>query len=92
DQYEARLQAVGLPSLGTRTELLERSEDGERLVAACVRDDAHVVGVIALNAAKRLSWYRRRFADGEPPALEELKAQLRAEDSTLGLPTAGAAL
>ena len=92
DQYELKIQAVGCPALGARAELIEASAEGDRLVAACISDDDHVVGVVAVNAAKRLAWYRRQFTPGVPPALSELRAELSQDASTLGIPAAGASL
>lgn len=97
DQYDLKIQAVGLPALASRSELveLETDEPGrpQRFVAACVDTEQRVVGVVAVNAAKRLSWYRKQFADGVPPALTTVQAELAAEDSgSLGIPALGASL
>lgn len=92
DQYDLTIAAVGCPTLAERVELLEQADDGVRLVAGCIDRFEHLIGVITVNAAKRLSWYRRRFADGVPPALADVREQLSAEDSTLGVPAVGASL
>jgi 3-phenylpropionate/trans-cinnamate dioxygenase ferredoxin reductase component len=89
DQYGIKIQAIGLPAKGLETELIEQSEDGERLVAARVAA-GRVVGVVAINAAKRLIWYRKLLSSA--PELDELKAMLAEEDSAFPAPPAGATL
>jgi len=84
DQYEAKIQALGCPALAERSELVELAPDGGRLVAACVKDGL-VVGVVAVNAARRLAWYRRVLA--QPLPLAELEQTLGREDATLGSPS-----
>lgn len=80
DQYGVKIQVAGCPPRGDRTELLEQSEDGERLVAARVRED-DVVGVVAVNAAKRLAWYRRQLT--EPLTLDEIRERMAAAAGAL---------
>ncbi len=84
DQYETKIQALGCPALAERIELLEQAPEGDRFVAACVRD-GRVIGFVAVNAARRLPWYRRQLA--EPPTLAELKQHLTESGATLGVPT-----
>lgn len=81
DQYELKIQAIGCPALTQETELLERTADGERFVVAYVKDGG-VVGVVAVNAAKRLAWYRGQLA--EPLTLAEIKLRVTAEQGNLG--------
>jgi 3-phenylpropionate/trans-cinnamate dioxygenase ferredoxin reductase component len=88
DQYELKIQAIGCPALAERAEILEQAPDADRFVAACVRDD-RLIGVVAVNAARRLAWYRRQLA--EQPTLAEIKRLLADEQSALGAP-AGASL
>jgi NADPH-dependent 2,4-dienoyl-CoA reductase/sulfur reductase-like enzyme len=83
DQYGVKIQAVGFPGRAGRLEVLEASHDRSRLVCAGERD-GRLVGVIAINAAKRLGWYRRQLVD--PPEFEELRATVAAETSALGAP------
>jgi NADPH-dependent 2,4-dienoyl-CoA reductase/sulfur reductase-like enzyme len=83
DQYDAKIQALGCPALAEHSELLELSPDGGRFVAACVQGRL-VVGVVAVNAARRLAWYRRALQTPRP--LTELKEALAQEDATLGSP------
>ena len=84
DQYEVKIQVAGFPALGERVEVLEASEGGERLVAACARGE-RALGVVAFNAAARLARYRRELARG--PSLEQLRELARADERALGAPT-----
>jgi NADPH-dependent 2,4-dienoyl-CoA reductase/sulfur reductase-like enzyme len=83
DQHDVKIQAIGFPTRATRLEVLECSPDGERLVAAGVRDD-RLVGVVAFNASRRLGWYRRRL--GEPAPFEALRRAALADETALGAP------
>lgn len=83
DQYDTKIQAVGLPGRAERIELVEESPEGDRLVAVGVRD-GRVVAAIAFNAVRRLAWYRRQLAD--PPAFETLVAAVAADPRSLGAP------
>jgi 3-phenylpropionate/trans-cinnamate dioxygenase ferredoxin reductase subunit len=78
DQYDVKIQAVGLMSHAQRTEVLE--SDGQRFVAAGVRD-GRVVAAVAFNAARRLAFYRRRLA--AMPPLEDLTAEVAADEKAL---------
>ncbi len=88
DQYEMKIQALGCPALAQRLELLEQSPEGDRFVAACVRDE-RLVGIVAVNAARRLPWYRGQLA--EPPTISELIQQLAESGKTLGVPNGASA-
>jgi 3-phenylpropionate/trans-cinnamate dioxygenase ferredoxin reductase subunit len=83
DQYDLKIQAIGCPALTQETELLERSPEGDRFVVAYLQGD-RLVGVVAVNAAKRLAWYRRQLA--EPPTLAEIRLRVAAEQGNLGIP------
>jgi NADPH-dependent 2,4-dienoyl-CoA reductase/sulfur reductase-like enzyme len=83
DQYDTKIQAVGLPGRAERIELVEESPEGDRLVAVGVRD-GRVVAAIAFNAVRRLAWYRRQLAD--PPAFETLLAAVAEDPRSLGAP------
>jgi 3-phenylpropionate/trans-cinnamate dioxygenase ferredoxin reductase component len=85
DQYDTKIQALGLPGRAPRLELLEATEDGSRRVYGGARD-GRLVGVIAINAARRLGSYRMALAD--PPAFEDLRAALAADEKALGVPAA----
>jgi NADPH-dependent 2,4-dienoyl-CoA reductase/sulfur reductase-like enzyme len=86
DQYDVKIQAVGLPGRAERVELVEQSPEGDRLVAVGVRD-GRVVAAIAFNAVRRLAWYRRQLAD--PPRVEALREAVAADARSLGMPPAG---
>jgi NADPH-dependent 2,4-dienoyl-CoA reductase/sulfur reductase-like enzyme len=88
DQYGSKIQALGCPSLAEGTELLEQTPEGDRFVVACVRG-RRVTGIVGMNAARRLPWYRRQLA--EPPTLAALKQGLAEESSTLGTPVGASA-
>ena len=83
DQYGVKIQSVGLPGRAERLEMLESSPDRSRLVCAGERD-GHLVGVIAINAARRLGSYRQALADPSPFA--ELRARVAADPAALGVP------
>ena len=87
DQYEVKIQSVGLPGRAERVEILESSPDGSRLVCAAERD-GRLVGVVAINAARRLGSYRQALID--PPVFEELRATVAADPAALGAPVATA--
>ena len=83
DQYDVKVQAVGLPGRAEHLELLECSPDRSRALYAgeC---DGRLVGVIAINGARRLGYYRQALAD--PLAFEALRAQVAADPAALGAP------
>jgi NADPH-dependent 2,4-dienoyl-CoA reductase/sulfur reductase-like enzyme len=83
DQYDVKIQSLGLPGRADRLELLESTPDGSRLVYGGERD-RRLVGVIAINAARRLGSYRLALAD--PPDFEELRASVAADQKALGVP------
>jgi 3-phenylpropionate/trans-cinnamate dioxygenase ferredoxin reductase component len=88
DQYDVKIQAVGLANQAERVEPLEATPDGEKWVAAGVRGD-RVVAVIGFNAMRRLAFYRGRLA--EMPALEDVRAAVAADEKALGDPAAAEA-
>ncbi len=81
DQYDVKIQALGLPGRAQRLELLEAMPDGSRVVYGGERDGS-LVGVVALNAARRLGSYRMAFAD--QLAFEDLRARIAADPAALG--------
>ena len=83
DQYDVKIQSLGLPGRAGRLELLESTPDGSRLVYGGERD-RRLVGVIAINAARRLGSYRMALAD--PPDFEDLRARVGADQAALGAP------
>ena len=62
DQYDVKLQAVGLPGRAERFTVVEGSEEG-RFVAAGERD-GRLVAAVGWNAQRRMPWYRRQIAEG----------------------------
>jgi NADPH-dependent 2,4-dienoyl-CoA reductase/sulfur reductase-like enzyme len=83
DQYDVKIQSIGLPGRAQRVELLEATPDGARLVYGAERD-GRLVGMLGINAARRLGFYRMALED--PPAFEELRAQALAAPGSLGAP------
>jgi NADPH-dependent 2,4-dienoyl-CoA reductase/sulfur reductase-like enzyme len=83
DQYDAKIQSLGMPGRADRLELIEASPDGGRLLYAGERD-GRLVGIVAINGARRLGVYRMALAD--PPAFEQLRADVAADPRALGLP------
>jgi len=88
DQYDVKVQAVGLPARAERVTVLEASPDGDRLVLGGERD-GRLVAVIGFNAARRLAFYRGRLA--AMPPFEEVVAAVRADAKALGDPAVSAA-
>ena len=83
DQYDVKIQSVGLAPLAERTELLEIAPDGRRLVAVGVRD-GRVIAAVAFNAPRRLAYYRNRLRT--MPPLDELAAEVASDEKALGDP------
>jgi NADPH-dependent 2,4-dienoyl-CoA reductase/sulfur reductase-like enzyme len=83
DQYDKKVQSLGLPGRCDRLELLEATPDGSRLLYGGERD-GRLVGIIAVNAARRLGVYRMALAD--PPAFEHLRETVAADPKALGAP------
>jgi 3-phenylpropionate/trans-cinnamate dioxygenase ferredoxin reductase component len=83
DQYEVKIQSLGLPGRAGRLEIVESTPDRSRFVCGGERD-RRLVGVIAINAARRLGSYRLALAD--PPIFEDLCASVAADEKALGAP------
>jgi 3-phenylpropionate/trans-cinnamate dioxygenase ferredoxin reductase component len=83
DQYGVKIQSLGLPGRGESVELLESTPDRSRLVFGAQRD-GRLVGIIAINAARRLGSYRMALED--PPAFDQLRATVAADPGALGAP------
>jgi 3-phenylpropionate/trans-cinnamate dioxygenase ferredoxin reductase subunit len=88
DQYGSKIQALGCPALADRIEMLEQSPEDDRFVAACVSGE-RMIGIVGMNAARRLPWYRKQLAQPQP--LEQVKLALAQESSTLGAPVGASA-
>jgi NADPH-dependent 2,4-dienoyl-CoA reductase/sulfur reductase-like enzyme len=85
DQYDKKIQSLGFPGRAEAIELLESTPDRARLVYGGERD-GRLVGIIAINAARRLGTYRMTLED--PPGLDELRARLADDPAALGAPLA----
>jgi 3-phenylpropionate/trans-cinnamate dioxygenase ferredoxin reductase component len=85
DQYDVKVQSVGLPARAERMTVLEAAPDGERLVLGGERD-GRLVAAVGFNAARRLPFYRGRLA--AMPPFDEVVAAVRADEKALGDPAA----
>jgi 3-phenylpropionate/trans-cinnamate dioxygenase ferredoxin reductase component len=83
DQYDKKIQSLGLPGRAQRLEVIEATPDQSRVVYAGERD-GRLVGIVAINAARRLGSYRMALA--EPPAFDELRATVAADPGALHAP------
>jgi NADPH-dependent 2,4-dienoyl-CoA reductase/sulfur reductase-like enzyme len=83
DQYDVKIQSLGLPGRAAGLELLEATDDGSRFIYGGERD-GRLVGVIAINAARRLGSYRMALA--APSGFEDLRASVAASEKALGAP------
>jgi len=66
--------------ISTSGSIAVATEDGTRFVYGGERD-GRLVGVVAINAARRLGTYRNALAD--PPSLAALRATLAADAKAL---------
>jgi NADPH-dependent 2,4-dienoyl-CoA reductase/sulfur reductase-like enzyme len=87
DQYDVKIQAVGLAARAERARVLEASPEGDRLVLGGERD-GRLVAVIGFNAARRLPFYRRQLA--AMPPFEDVAAAVRSDAKALGAPVLAA--
>jgi 3-phenylpropionate/trans-cinnamate dioxygenase ferredoxin reductase subunit len=87
DQYDVKIQAVGLAGRAERMHVLEETPDGEKRVLGGERD-GRLVAVVGFNAARRLAFYRSRLA--EQPALDDVRAAIAADEKALGAAVAAA--
>jgi NADPH-dependent 2,4-dienoyl-CoA reductase/sulfur reductase-like enzyme len=87
DQYDVKIQSLGLPGRAEGVELLESTPERSRLVYGAERD-GRLVGIIAINAARRLGSYRMALED--PPVFDELRATVAADPGALGAPVPAA--
>jgi 3-phenylpropionate/trans-cinnamate dioxygenase ferredoxin reductase component len=88
DQYDVKIQSVGLPARAERMTLLEATSEGDRLVLGGERG-GRLVAAIGFNAARRLPFYRGRLA--AMPRFEDVVAAVRADEKALGDPATVAA-
>lgn len=87
DQYDVKIQSLGLPGRAEGIELLESTPDGARRVYGGARD-GRLVGIVAINAARRLGSYRMALED--PPGFDELRVKVAADPGALGAPVGAA--
>jgi 3-phenylpropionate/trans-cinnamate dioxygenase ferredoxin reductase subunit len=85
DQYDVKIQAVGLPRLAERVHMAEAAPDGDRFVAVGERDGT-VIAAYAWNGARRLPLYRRHIAAGA--GADEVLAAAREDPKAFGAPVA----
>jgi 3-phenylpropionate/trans-cinnamate dioxygenase ferredoxin reductase component len=85
DQYDVKIQVVGLPRLAERVRMAEATPEGDRFVAVGERD-GQLVAALGFNAARRLPAYRRRIAEGE--AADAVLAAVAADEKAFGRPEA----
>jgi NADPH-dependent 2,4-dienoyl-CoA reductase/sulfur reductase-like enzyme len=83
DQYDHKIQSVGLPARAERVTVLEATPDGEKLVLGGERD-GRLIAAIAFNAPRRLMFYRQQL--GAMPAFDAVVAAVRADEKALGAP------
>ncbi len=83
DQYDVKLQAVGLAGRAERMRPLEATPEGDKLVLGGERD-GRLVAVVGFNAARRLAFYRRQLA--EMPPIDDVVAAVAADPKALGAP------
>jgi 3-phenylpropionate/trans-cinnamate dioxygenase ferredoxin reductase component len=83
DQYDVKIQAVGLAARAERVQMLEATPDGDKWVAAGVRD-GRMVAAIGWSAMRRLAFYRGRLA--EMPPIDEVVAAVAQDEKALGVP------
>jgi 3-phenylpropionate/trans-cinnamate dioxygenase ferredoxin reductase subunit len=81
DQYDVKIQAVGLAGRAQRMHLLEATPEGDKCVLGGERD-GRLVAVVGFNAARRLAFYRSRLA--AMPPLDEVRDAIAADEKALG--------
>jgi NADPH-dependent 2,4-dienoyl-CoA reductase/sulfur reductase-like enzyme len=82
DQYDVKIQAVGLAARAERVQMLEASPDGAKWVAAGVRD-GRMVSAVGWSAMRRLAFYRGRLA--EMPPIDDVVAAVAQDEKALGV-------
>ena len=85
DQYDVKIQAVGLPRRAQAIHVAEASPEGDRFVAVGERD-GRIIAAYAFNGARRLPVYRRKVADGA--TVEDVLAFAREDEKSFGAPVA----
>jgi 3-phenylpropionate/trans-cinnamate dioxygenase ferredoxin reductase component len=85
DQYDVKIQSVGLPGRAERMTVLEATPEGDRLVLGGERG-GRLVAAVGFNAMRRLPFYRGRLS--AMPPIEDVVAAVRADEKALGDPAA----
>jgi 3-phenylpropionate/trans-cinnamate dioxygenase ferredoxin reductase subunit len=85
DQYDAKVQAIGVSHLATSHHVVEASEAGDRLLGVGLRDGV-LVSVAGFNAARRLPHYRARL--GQPFDVHAEQRAVADDPKALGAPMA----
>jgi NADPH-dependent 2,4-dienoyl-CoA reductase/sulfur reductase-like enzyme len=67
DQFETKIQSVGLPMLAERIEIVDEEPEAGRLLATGERD-GQLIAAVGFNNARRINQYRVQLADAEAPA------------------------
>ena len=81
DQYDVKMQSVGLPIRAERVRMLEASPDGAKWVAGGV-EDGLLVSAVGFGAARRLPRYRAWLAERRP--FEEVVRAVEEDPKSLG--------
>jgi len=81
DQYDVKLQAIGLPARAETTVPLEATPDGAKWVWAGV-NGGRVVSIVGCNAMRRLAFYRGQVA--QRPPIDDLLAAVAKDEKALG--------
>jgi NADPH-dependent 2,4-dienoyl-CoA reductase/sulfur reductase-like enzyme len=85
DQYDVKIQAVGLPRRAEAYRVVEATAEGDRWIAIG-EAGGKVVAALGWNGARRLPWYRRQIGlDATPDAL---LAALAEDPKSFGAPQA----
>ena len=89
DQYDVKMQSVGLPIRAERVRMLEASPDRAKWVAGG-EEDGLLVSAVGFGAARRLPRYRAWLAERRP--FEEVVRAVEEDPKSLGpVPAAEAA-
>jgi 3-phenylpropionate/trans-cinnamate dioxygenase ferredoxin reductase component len=83
DQYDVKIQAIGLPRLAERVQVVEESPEGDRWLAVGERE-GRIIAAMGFNAARRLPWYRRQIADGA--ATDDVLTAVAEDPKAFGAP------
>ena len=85
DQYDVKIQAVGLPRLTERVHMAETAPEGDRFVAIGERG-GRVIAAYGWGAARRLPFYRKQVAEGAN--VDDVLAAAKDDPKAFGAPVA----